>query len=135
MSTVTFSVLELWSAPHFWPLMLGYDNRANTSFMDGASRTWEWKFVPKDMPCSEWSVHLAARMRTEAFKWLFGNKVVCRKDMWLVMGEDRNECRRLTTQVVFAVQTRPWRLEVDPWKSWFGVEVGFLEGLEESWWV
>ena len=29
-----FSVLRLWSAPHFYPLMLGYERRAMCSFLD-----------------------------------------------------------------------------------------------------
>lgn len=38
-----FSVIRIWSAPHFWPLMLGYDNRDGTSFADDTGRTWECK--------------------------------------------------------------------------------------------
>ncbi|KAB2572944.1 hypothetical protein DBV05_g8399 [Lasiodiplodia theobromae] len=134
--TACFSVLKLWSAPHFWPLMLGFDNRDNTSFADGAGRMWEWKFIPKDMPYSEWSVHQSARGRIEPYRArLFGKKVVVRKDAFLVMGCDREECRRLTTAAVWAVNTRPWRLEVDPWKSWFGVDLAFLEGLGGRWWM
>lgn len=116
--------------------MLGFDNRDNTSFADGAGRMWEWKFIPKDMPYSEWSVHQSARGRIEPYRArLFGKKVVVRKDAFLVMGVDREECRRLTTAAVWAVNTRPWRLEVDPWKSWFGVDLGFLEGLGGRWWM
>lgn len=129
-----FSALKLWSAPHFWPLMLGYDNRDNTSFTDGAGRTWEWKFIPKDMPFSEWSIHQSARMRVEPYKHFFGKRVVCWKDMFLVMAKDQEECKKLTTAVVWAISTRPWRLEVDPWKSWWGVGLEFLEGLDERWW-
>jgi hypothetical protein len=29
-----FAVLSLWSAPHFYPLMIGWDNRDPTSFRD-----------------------------------------------------------------------------------------------------
>lgn len=36
-----FSVLRVWSAPHFWPLMLGPDNRDATSFTDDLGRTWD----------------------------------------------------------------------------------------------
>nr|ATA58189.1 mfs allantoate [Neofusicoccum kwambonambiense] len=129
-----FSVLKIWSAPHFWPLMLGYDNRDNTSFTDGLGRTWEWKFIPKDMPFSEWSIHQTARTRMEPYRRFFKKQVVCKKDAFLVMGKDEAECERLTTAAVWAVNTRPWRLEVDPWKSWWGVDVGFLDGLEAAWW-
>ncbi|EKG18620.1 hypothetical protein MPH_04093 [Macrophomina phaseolina MS6] len=129
-----FSALKLWSPPHFWPLMLGIDNRDNTSFTDGAGRTWEWKFIPKDMPFSEWSIHQSARMRIEPYRHFFGKKVVCRKDMFLIMGKDKEECKKLTTAAMWAINTRPWRLEVDPWKSWWGVGLEFLEGLDDRWW-
>lgn len=42
-----FALLRLWSAPHFYPLMLGFDRRDSTSFSDILGRTWEWKFIPK----------------------------------------------------------------------------------------
>ncbi|OMP85206.1 hypothetical protein BK809_0003874 [Diplodia seriata] len=130
-----FTVLKVWSAPHFWPLMLGHDNRDNTSFADGVGRMWEWKFIPKDMPYSEWSMHKALSDRVDRYKSFFGDSVVVRKDMLLVMAESREECKRATTAAVWAVNTRPWRLEVDPWKSWFGVELGFLERLGGLWWA
>ena len=114
--------------------MIGYDNRAGTTFTDGPGRTWEWKFVPKDMLFSHFSIQRSAEMRIEPHRWFFGNKVVCRKDMYLVMGEDREECRRLTTAAAWAIATRPWRLEVDAWKSWFNVDVGLVEGLHKRWW-
>ncbi|KAH8882225.1 hypothetical protein GQ53DRAFT_753902 [Thozetella sp. PMI_491] len=58
-----FAVLRLWSAPHFYPLMLDVENRHGTAFIDTVERTWEWKFVPKDMPLSEWSCHNNMRLR------------------------------------------------------------------------
>ena len=42
-----FALLRLWSAPHFYPLMLGIDRRNAMSFFDLAGRAWEWKFIPK----------------------------------------------------------------------------------------
>ena len=42
-----FSLLRVWSAPHFYPLMLGWDNRETTSFTDIIGPVWEWKFLPK----------------------------------------------------------------------------------------
>lgn len=131
-----FTVLKLWSAPHFWPLMLGADNRDNTSFVDLTGRIWEWMFIPKDMPCSEWSIHHTLRMRMDPYEDIyFGDKIRFRRDMVLVVGKDEKECRELTTSAVFAIQTRPWRLEVDPWKSWWNVDLEFLERLDGGWWV
>jgi hypothetical protein len=127
-----FSLLRIWSAPHFYPLMLGYDHRPALSFSDAVGRTWHWKFIPKDMPFSEWSVHRQALMRVEPFMDVLGNRVMVRRDSYLVMGETEEECKRLSAAVVFAVQTRPWRLEVDLWRSWVNVERGFLEGLGDE---
>ncbi|KAL8954153.1 MAG: hypothetical protein Q9222_000037 [Ikaeria aurantiellina] len=42
-----FALLRLWSAPHFYPLMLGIDRRPMVSFFDAVGRVWEWKFIPK----------------------------------------------------------------------------------------
>jgi hypothetical protein len=35
--------------------------------------------------------------------------------------------------VTWAVQTRPWRLEIDLWRSFVNVDVEFLEGLDRRW--
>lgn len=130
-----FTVLKIWSAPHFWPLMLGVDNRENTSFVDLTGRIWEWMCIPKDMPASEWIIHHIFRMRITPYEdAYFHGKVLLRRDVVLVVGENEKECRELTTAAVFAIQTRPWRLEVDPWKSWWNVDLPFLEGLNGRWW-
>jgi len=61
--TARFSLIKLWSAPHFYPLMLQPPSRLATAFIDPMSRSWEWKFLPKDMPASEWSIHNTVRLR------------------------------------------------------------------------
>jgi hypothetical protein len=129
-----FSFMRIWSAPHFWPLMLGYDNRDGTSFADDIGRTWEWKFVPKDMPFSEWSIHHALRLRLNEHEHKIKGKVFLKGDKILVVGKNREMCRNYSTIAYFALTTRPWRLEVDVWKSFFGVKLDFLEGLDQSWW-
>ncbi|KAB5546808.1 hypothetical protein GE09DRAFT_192302 [Coniochaeta sp. 2T2.1] len=58
-----FALLRLWSAPHFYPLMMMMPNRHHMSFLDPCGRAWEWKFLPKDMPHSEWSIHNTVRLR------------------------------------------------------------------------
>jgi hypothetical protein len=128
-----FAVLRIWSAPHFYPLMLGLDKRALCAFLDDRGRSWEFKFVPKDMPYSEWSIHQQVTLRLEPFKKIFGKGVVVAKDLVLVMGKDEKELRLLAGGVTWAVQTRPWRLEIDFWRSFVNVGVGFLEGLDERW--
>ncbi|KAH3939036.1 hypothetical protein HBH70_220320 [Parastagonospora nodorum] len=81
-----FSVLRLWSAPHFYPLMLSIDQRATCAFLDDRGRAWEFKFVPKDMPYSEWSIHHQLSLRLEPWKKIFGLQVIVCKDLVLVMG-------------------------------------------------
>lgn len=129
-----FSALRMWSAPHFYPLMLGIDKRQMVAFLDDRERLWEFKFIPKDMPYSEWSVHHQLSLRLEPYRrMLKREQVVVAKDLVLVMGVDRAECRRLSEGVTWAVTTRPWRLEIDFWRSFVGVEFEFLEGLDERW--
>jgi hypothetical protein len=55
------------------------------------------------------------------------------KDLILVMGTDERNLRQLTEGVTWAVQTKPWRLEVDFWRSFVNVEEEFLEGLDRRW--
>ena len=128
-----FAVLTLWSAPHFYPLMIGPENHDGTSWRDLSDRQYIWMFVPKDMPNSEWSMHKTVGDRIRPFRWAFKDKVVAKRDKILVMGVDEGECCMLAAAVTYAVQMRPWRWEVDLWKSWINVEVGFLEGLDGRW--
>ncbi|EHK97021.1 hypothetical protein M7I_7276 [Glarea lozoyensis 74030] len=128
-----FSVLRLWSAPHFYPLMIGPHNHDATSFRDILGRRFIWMFIPKDMPCSEWSMHHTIRLRVEPHEAYFNGRVKIKRDKLLVMGETEDECLKLTCAAVMAVQMRPWRMEIDVWKSFFGVERGFVEGLDEAW--
>jgi hypothetical protein len=58
-----FALIRLWSAPHFYPLMMMIQRRQPMSFLDPVGRAWEWKFLPKDMPASEWSIHNTVRLR------------------------------------------------------------------------
>lgn len=37
--------------------------RQAVSFLDPVRRAWECKFIPKDMPMSEWSVHNTTMLR------------------------------------------------------------------------
>ncbi|KAF3051114.1 hypothetical protein E8E11_006285 [Didymella keratinophila] len=112
-----FSVLRLWSAPHFYPLMLGLDKRPMCSFLDDRGRCWEWKFIPKDMPYSEWSVHQQLSLRLQPYEYVWGAQVWVAKDLIVVMGKDAKECRRFSEAATWAVQTKPWRLEIDFWRS------------------
>lgn len=128
-----FSVLRLWSAPHFYPLMLGIDKRPMCSFLDDRGRCWEWKFITKDMPYSEWSIHQQLSLRLKPYEHVWGSRVWVAKDLIVVMGEDESMCRRYSEGVTWMLQTKPWRLEVDFWRSFVNVSAGFLEGLDERW--
>lgn len=128
-----FAVLRLWSAPHFYPLMVGLGNRMGTEFTDGLGRAWEFCFVPKDMPGSEYSIHHASRLRIMPFDKLFKDKVLIKKDLFLVMGEDEQDLLKYAIATTFAIQTDPWRLEVDLWRSFVNVDMGFLDGLQREW--
>lgn len=139
--TARFSLLRLWSAPHFYPLMVGYHMRHNVVFIDPVGRSWEFKFVPKDLEGSELSaMHgTSSRLRLVAERARMHGGVdldrhfVCRGDAILVMAESEEELLRLSTIAAFAVQTKPWLREVDLWRSFVNVELDFLQGLDPAW--
>lgn len=66
--TARFALIKLWSAAHFYPLMLQTPSRLGTAFIDTIGRSWMWKFLPKDMPASEWSIHNTVRLRLGALR-------------------------------------------------------------------
>ncbi|KAK8900699.1 hypothetical protein QC760_010687 [Botrytis cinerea] len=129
-----FAILRLWSVPYFYPLTVGYDKRDNFTFYDLTGRTFTWLFVPKDLPNAEFSMHVNCKNRIEPFKKQFGDKVVAKRDKYLVMGKDEEELVKYVAGVTFAVQMRPWRQEVDLWRSFVNVDIKFLEKLDERWW-
>lgn len=132
-STARFAILRLWSAPHFYPLMVGVDRRHLSAFTDSLGRAWEWLFVPKDMPHSETSIHHSAWLRIRPFKHLLGKNVLVKRDLYLVMGKDEEDLLKYTTATIFAIQTEPWRLEVDLWRSFINVDMKFLDSLQVEW--
>ncbi|KAI8668515.1 hypothetical protein NCS55_00877700 [Fusarium keratoplasticum] len=128
-----FALIRLWSAPHFYPLMVGLGNRQNTSFLDSMGRSWEWKFVPKDMVGSEYSAHHTTERRLQLLQKQFKGHVMNRADLILVMGKDADELLKFCTAVTFAIQTKPWLREIDLWKSFINVDLEFLQGLDPYW--
>lgn len=139
--TARFSLLRLWSAPHFYPLMVGYWNRPHVVFIDPCGRSWEFKLVPKDLEESELSAAHATSSRVQLIVERarkrsgvnLSEHFVCRGDAVLVMAESEEELFRLSTMVTFAVQTKPWIREVDLWRSFVNVELDFLQGLDPAW--
>ena len=85
------------------------------------------------MPYSEISMHQASRSRLQPYHHLLGKNVIVSRDKFLVMGEDEAELAKFSIATTFVIQTEPWRLEVDLWRSFVNVEVGFLEELQEGW--
>ncbi|KAF2668737.1 hypothetical protein BT63DRAFT_284063 [Microthyrium microscopicum] len=129
-----FALLRTWSAPHFWPLMIAFDNRRCASFYEHfADRTWEWKFVPKDMVGAEWSMHHSLGLSLKPYDSQFRKNIARRRDIILVMGENEEELAKMCTCVTYAVQDRPWLREIDLWKSFINVDLEFLEGLDKYW--
>jgi hypothetical protein len=128
-----FALLRTWSAPHFYPLMLGVDKRDMCSFLDDRGRAWYFRFIPKDMPYSEFSIHQQLSLRLQPYNDIFGSQVFVAKDLVVVMGKDAKDLRRLAEGVTWAVQTRPWRLEIDFWRSFVNIDLEFMEGLHEKW--
>ena len=110
--------------------MVGLQNRQGTSFLDSAGRSWEWKFVPKDMPGSEFSAHHTTQRRLALLQRQFEGHVMSRGDLILVMGKDADELLKYCTAVTFAIQTKPWLREIDLWKSFINVDLDFLQGLD-----
>jgi hypothetical protein len=136
-----FALLRVWSSPYFWPLMLGHNNRDRTSFMDGIGRCWEFKFIPKDMQCSEWSIHWSIHCMLDKFAKPLGyagmgkaGNVMHRRDIVLVMGTDEEDLIRRVVGTTFAVQDRPWLREIDLGRSFVNVDASFLEDLD-GWWL
>lgn len=136
-----FSLLRMWSAPHFYPLMVGYWTRHHVTFMDSCARSWEFKFVPKDLEGSELSAMHATSSRIKLVverarrhdSTDLGRHFVSRGDAILVMAESEEELLWLSTIATFAMQTKPWLREVDMWRSFVNVELDFLQGLDPSW--
>ncbi|KPM43969.1 hypothetical protein AK830_g2623 [Neonectria ditissima] len=128
-----FALLRLWSAAHYYPFMVGLFNRQNTSFLDSTGRSWEWKSVPKDMPASEFSAHRVTGARLDLLRAQFGDRVVNRGDLILVMGADSADLLKYCTAVTFALQTKPWLREIDLWKSFVNVDLDFVASLDPFW--
>ena len=118
--------------------MLGYDSRSELAITDGLGRSWQWKFVPKDMPYSELSMHRQLKLRLEPYvdesiEGVLAGNVVFKRNAILVMGGNEKELLRCAAATAFLLQTRPWRMEVDLWKSYINVDLEFLQDLHGHW--
>lgn len=129
-----FAVLRIWSAPHFYPLMIGLSNRKIGAFLDPAGRAWEWRFIPKDSPISEWSIYHSIWRRLDVLRSQLGDHVDQRGDVLLIKGASQEDLMKYCLAVTFALQTKPWFREIDWWKSFVNVDLDFLQGLD-AWWL
>jgi hypothetical protein len=129
-----FAVLRIWSAPHFYPLMIGLPNRRMGAFLDPAGRAWEWRFMPKDSPISEWSIYHSIWLRLGELKSQLGDHVDQRGDVLLIKAANQEDLMKYCMAVTFALQTKPWFREIDWWKSFVNIDLKFLEGLD-NWWL
>ena len=78
-------------------------------------------------------MHHSSVLRLRPFKHILGRNVTVSRNMFLVMGEDESELAKFATATTFAIQTAPWRLEVDLWKSFVNIDLEFLQQLGEKW--
>lgn len=91
-------------------------------------------FMPKDMPGSEYILHHFTMTRLKVLQAQFEGRVVSRGDLVLVMGDGEADLLRYCTAVTFCLTTKPWRDDVDLWKSFVNVDMEFLDGLDAFWW-
>ena len=78
-------------------------------------------------------MHHSSKMRIEPFDHLLGENVLFSRNLFLVMGEDEQDLSKFAVATTFAIQTNPWRLEVDLWKSFVNIDLDFLQGLADKW--
>lgn len=129
-----FALLRVFSGPHFWPLMSSMERRHETSFHEPwTKRNWEWKFSPKDYIFGESSMHYNISNAVNVYAAKFKKQVVPRRDIVFVMAKDVEELAKLCTAATYAIQDKPFIREVDLWKSFIDVDIGFLERLDKYW--
>ena len=78
-------------------------------------------------------MHTMSKSRLKPYQHLLGTNVIVSRDKFLVMGKDEAELAKYATAMTFAIQTDPWRLEVDLWRSFVNIDLEFLEGLADKW--
>lgn len=131
-----YALLRVYTHPLFWPLQMGNEVRYPHTFTDAHSRSWQWKFYPKDVDSVHRDMHRVVAGRLERFRaagQLPRHKVFVNRDIILVMGDDQEDLEQLMLGTVFGIQGIPWRLEIDFWRSFVDVGVEFLEGLDKEW--
>ena len=131
-----FSILRIWSAPHFWPIQIPPippELRFGVCFYDCSDRVWTWKFLPKDAYFSDWAMHAQVNDRLQRYQARLEPYVRPKRDLLLVMGKDEDHLQLVTGAVTFAIQTIPWKMEIDLWKSFINVDLKFLLSLDEKW--
>lgn len=78
-------------------------------------------------------MHHSSKLRIEPFRHLLGKNVLFSRNLFLVMGENESDLCKFAIATTFAIQTNPWRLEVDLWRSFVNIDLEFLQGLADQW--
>ncbi|KAI1409478.1 hypothetical protein F5Y13DRAFT_169921 [Hypoxylon sp. FL1857] len=96
-----FAILRVWSAPHFYPVGFGKGIRYISSFLDGATRSWVWRCVPKDLPNSGGMMYrtLELHLGLRKDRLAVGERVIHRNEVILVMGLDEIDLLNYVTAV------------------------------------
>lgn len=71
--------------------IVGPYNRPMASLLGSLNRSWEFKFVSKDIPCSEFNAHHTAERTLDTLRHKLGNRIVNRGNPVLFMGEDERD--------------------------------------------
>lgn len=59
----------------------------------------------------------------------FEGHVVTLSDLILVMGEDALNCLGFCIAITWAIQTKPWLMEIDLWKRFISIDIKALPRL------
>lgn len=85
------------------------------------------------MPFSEWSMNHSLGLHLESLKETeLRHSFESKGNMVSVMSETKEQLSSVLTPVVFMLQSNPWRIEVDFWKSFIDVDFPFLEKLDKA---
>ncbi|KAK9414658.1 hypothetical protein SUNI508_10941 [Seiridium unicorne] len=106
-NSARFAILRIWSASHFYPLMIGPNNRRMSCFLDPVGRAWQWLFIPKDSPISEWSIYHSVRRRLDIIQHKLGDHVDHRGDVLLIKRADQKDLCKYCMITAFTLQTKP----------------------------
>lgn len=77
-------------------------------------------------------MHQSVRLRVLPFRHLLGERVIVKRNLYLIVGTDEKDLEKYAIATTFVIQMEPWRLEVDLWKSFVNVDMEFVEKLDTA---